>query len=155
MLRDTPPRPRPAIPHKPGDDAVQAQVRTSHGAILLYTDLSPRMDLFESPSPEGGAPLVTATFELPGLRKDDVHIEVVERHMIDTSEAEKIEEGEIVPVAHGGYTVREIKRGKFKRVVPLPAGTKIEDIKASMHDGILTVTFPGKTRPKPQYVPVA
>lgn len=24
-----------------------------------------------------------------------------------------------------GYTVREIKRGRFKRVVPLPAGTKV------------------------------
>jgi len=133
----------------------------------------PRMDMYESSSSSSSRPLITATFELPGLRKEDVHIDIIEGNMIVTGDrnrltaiehdnddemkddgAERAEEGEILPGNQSGYTVREIKRGRFRRVVPLPAGIHLEDVKASMSDGILTVTFPGKPKPVPQSIPV-
>ncbi|KAF6751231.1 small heat shock protein [Ephemerocybe angulata] len=41
----------------------------------------------------------------------------------------------------GGYAVRERRFGKFSRTLQLPQGLK-EEIKASMENGVLTVTFP-------------
>ncbi|KAF8579072.1 HSP20-like chaperone [Ramaria rubella] len=137
----------------------------------------PRMDMYLSPSASGSRPIVIAKFELPGLRREDIHIDVLNNHMIvagdrrelpecgvtgdemaadEASKPEmngdtgKAEEGEITMANaedRAGYTVREIKRGRFRRIVPLPAGTKLDDVKAKMDDGILTITFPGLERP--------
>lgn len=107
--------------------------------------------MFQSLSASGARPLITATFELPGLRKEDVHIEVLDNHMIvagdrrhvpaaptvsssgddeEMNGSEVTKEPSSIPTRRDeepleGYTVREIKRGRFKRVVPLPAGTKV------------------------------
>ncbi|KAG7444767.1 uncharacterized protein BT62DRAFT_899059, partial [Guyanagaster necrorhizus] len=45
------------------------------------------------------------------------------------------------------YAVRERKYGKFLRTLRLPQGIKEEEIKASLENGLLTVTFP-KTAPE-------
>ncbi|KAI9450941.1 HSP20-like chaperone, partial [Lactarius psammicola] len=61
---------------------------------------------------------VCATFELPGLQKEDVSI--------DTKQStERNEEG---------YTLRERRYGKFSRSLSLPQGLKNEDIKATMNN---------------------
>lgn len=141
------------------------------------------MDMYESPSPSGERPLVTATFELPGLRKEDIRIDVLDDHMIVTGDrrqyaastdavpqgtrdqemdgggdetaaiGEMTESGHPVkeeerypnsnaPHGHAGYTVREIKRGRFKRVVPLPPGTKVPVLPLSHVPPQLTDTHP-------------
>ncbi|KAI9445706.1 hypothetical protein BJY52DRAFT_1315400 [Lactarius psammicola] len=41
-----------------------------------------------------------------------------------------------------GYTLRERRYGKFSRSLSLPQGLKNEDIKATMNNGCLNVTFP-------------
>ncbi|KAF8532056.1 HSP20-like chaperone [Gautieria morchelliformis] len=114
------------------------------------------MDLFESSSVAGAAPLVTATFELPGLRKEDVRIDVLDNKLIVAGERRHLSaQAELSRKPGERYAVREIKRGRFKRVVSLPAGTKLEDVKASLIDGILTVTFPGSPPPVPRNIPLA
>ena len=64
--------------------------------------------------------LVTATFELPGLTKDKVNIEVHGWNLTISGEvSESTEKNE------HGYTVRERRTGRFSRTVNLPEGTKV------------------------------
>lgn len=104
---------------------------------------------------------VTATFELPGLKKEDVTIDVHNNRLIVSGEYSSSNEEE-----KEGYVVRERREGKFSRTLPLPAGIKVasnllfmqlseasdqmliqqaEEIKASMENGLLQITFPKAT----------
>ncbi|KAF4580437.1 hypothetical protein EYR40_003153 [Pleurotus pulmonarius] len=93
----------------------------------------PRMDLHEDVQQNA----VTASFELPGFKKEDVSIDVHNGRLTVSAESSTSSENKA-----DGYAVRERRFGKFSRTLQLPQGIKDEDIKASMQDGVLTVTFP-------------
>ncbi|KAF8639284.1 hypothetical protein AX16_010356 [Volvariella volvacea WC 439] len=103
----------------------------SPGAVRA---LKPRMDLHENADKN----LVTATFELPGLKKEDVSIDVRDNRLTVAGESkmEKEEKDE------SGYAIRERRYGRFARTLQLPQGIKDADIKAKMENGVLCVTFP-------------
>ncbi|KDQ21220.1 hypothetical protein BOTBODRAFT_168535 [Botryobasidium botryosum FD-172 SS1] len=105
--------------------------RGSRGS--LAGPFSPSMDVHESADNNQ----ITATFELPGLKKEDVQIDVHNNRLSISGETKSSAERQ-----EEGYAVRERKYGKFTRTLPLPTGTKAEEIKASMENGVLTVTFP-------------
>ncbi|RPD60752.1 HSP20-like chaperone [Lentinus tigrinus ALCF2SS1-6] len=98
--------------------------------------MRPRLDLHEDPEKN----LVTATFELPGLSKENVQLNVKDNVLTVSGES-------TISSEHNekGYAVRERRFGKFSRSLPLPQGIKPEEINASMSDGVLTVTFPRTT----------
>jgi len=74
------------------------------------------MDLHE----DADKNLVTATFELPGLSKDEINIDVHNGNLTISGEvSESTEKNE------HGYSVRERKTGRFARSVRLPEGTKV------------------------------
>ena len=75
------------------------------------------------------------------MKKEDVTIDLQNSRLIVSGEAKFSEEKE-----ENGYVVRERRSGKFSRAVPVPQGTKPEDIKASMENGVLTVTYPKTTQ---------
>ncbi|KAF8919222.1 HSP20-like chaperone, partial [Mucidula mucida] len=81
--------------------------------------------------------IVTASFELPGLKKEDVNIDVHDGRLTITGESRISTERE-----EEGYAVKERKFGKFARTLRLPQGVKEEQINASLENGVLTVTFP-------------
>ena len=64
--------------------------------------------------------LVTATFELPGLDKENVTIDVHNNALTVSGESR-------VSTEHGenGYAVRERRFGRFSRSIPLPQGIKV------------------------------
>ncbi|EEB99176.1 hypothetical protein MPER_01195, partial [Moniliophthora perniciosa FA553] len=95
--------------------------------------LKPRMDLHEDAEKN----IVTATFELPGLKKGDVQIDVHDGRLTISGESKISEEHE-----RDGYAVRERRYGKFSRTLRLPQGVKEEEIKASLENGVLSVIFP-------------
>ncbi|EDQ99153.1 uncharacterized protein LACBIDRAFT_186670 [Laccaria bicolor S238N-H82] len=103
---------------------------TPEGAVR---GLKPRMDLHEDKEKN----LVTATFEFPGSKKEDVHLEIHNGRLVVSVENKISEEHD-----EGGYAIRERRFGKFSRTLQLPQGVKDDEIKANMEDGILTVTFP-------------
>jgi HSP20 family protein len=98
---------------------------------------------------------VIATFELPGVQKQDVHIEV--HNNVLTISGEKSKHKEKIGSL---YSIHERNYGKFIRSFELPQNTKVrtfliiertvlidrsvqlEDIKASMQDGVLRLVFP-------------
>ncbi|KDQ21222.1 hypothetical protein BOTBODRAFT_25648 [Botryobasidium botryosum FD-172 SS1] len=105
------------------------------------------MDLHESAQDNR----VTATFDLPGLKKEDISIDIHNNRLVISGQSTSATEEN-----QDGYAVRERRYGKFSRMVPLPTGIKAEDIKASMQDGVLTVSFP-KTGPEqaPQRITIS
>ncbi|KAI0931253.1 hypothetical protein AcW1_001296 [Taiwanofungus camphoratus] len=121
-----------AFARRTDNNQVQQQ-RANSGQMVPSV---PRMDLHEDEK----ANTVTATFELPGLKKQDVQIDV-RNNMITVSGESKTSADR----DEDGYAIRERRYGKFSRAIPLPQGVKAEDIKASMENGVLTVRFPRTT----------
>jgi len=90
-----------------------SSIRGSSGIALTYIY---RMDLHEN----NEANTVTATFELPGLKSQDVSIEVHQGRLTVSGEFDKTESRE-----EGGYAVRERRDGKFSRSIQLPVGVQV------------------------------
>jgi len=95
---------------------------------------APKMDIKEVADNQ-----LMATIELPGLKKENVNIDVHNDRLTISGETETSSE---TKHDNGGYTVRERSYGKFTRALPLPRGTKPEDVKANMENGVLTLTYP-------------
>ncbi|GJE87938.1 Hsp20/alpha crystallin family protein [Phanerochaete sordida] len=112
-----------------GNGQVQRRAGAADGSRVLR----PRMDVHEDAQNN----TVTATFELPGLTKENVNIDVHQNTLTVSGES-KVEETK----DEHGWAVRERRFGKFSRSIPLPQGIKPEEIKAAMENGVLTVTFP-------------
>jgi len=109
--------------------------------------LRPRMDVHENP--EGNT--VTATFELPGLKREDVNIDVHQGRLTVSAQSSDTSER-----SEEGFAIRERRFGQFCRTIQLPEGIKEDEIKASMENGLLNVTFP-RSAPQtaPKRVPIA
>ena len=75
-----------------------------------------RMDIHESKETNA----VTATFELPGMKPENITIDVRENRLTVAGEARKSDSNE-----EGGYSVRERSYGKFSRTLQLPFATKV------------------------------
>lgn len=63
---------------------------------------------------------VTATFEFPGLSKDDVQVDVNNGRLTVSAESKRDVEKE-----EHGYAVRERQYGKFLRTLQLPPGVQV------------------------------
>lgn len=83
--------------------------------------------------------------ELPGLKKEDVKVEVTDDSLIVEGERKHEEKEE-----KEGYFRSERSYGKFFRQIPLPEGVKAEEIKAEMNNGVLEVKIPIEEPKKPQ-----
>ncbi|TFY71701.1 hypothetical protein EVG20_g1307 [Dentipellis fragilis] len=125
------------------------QRRQSRGNIPASNNglLRPRMDLHDNAETN----TITAIFELPGLKKEDVHLDIQNNALTISGETTVDSSRD-----ESGYAVRERRFGKFSRTLPLPQGIKHEEIKAAMENGVLTVTFP-KTAPEqaPQRITIS
>jgi HSP20 family protein len=82
----------------------------------------------------------TLRAELPGFSKDDIHVDVQESAVSLRGEHKEEEksEGEC-------YVCRESTLGSFasfERTIGLPGEIKVDDVKASLKDGVLTLHLP-------------
>ena len=75
--------------------------------------------------------------DLPGLKKDEVSVEVVEGSVTISGERKREREEE----SEGMYR-RERSYGSFRRVIPLPEGAIVDQAKATFKDGVLEITMP-------------
>jgi len=92
---------------------------------------TPGIDVFE-----GDNRLVTK-IDLPGMKKEDVKVEVINGHL--TISGERKTEAE---ERKEHYYRSEREYGSFYRTVPLPEGVKLDDVKATFADGVLEVSVP-------------
>jgi HSP20 family protein len=75
--------------------------------------------------------------ELPGMNKDDVHVECTDEGIV--IEGEKKREYE---TREGGVHRTERSYGHFYRAIPLPDGADADKAKAEFKDGVLRVRVP-------------
>ena len=75
--------------------------------------------------------------DLPGLKKEDVTIEVADVFL--TISGERKSEAD---VKEADFYKIEREYGSFYRAVPLPEGVRFEDVKARFSDGVLEVSMP-------------
>lgn len=106
--------------------------RVFKGGLKLETALfAPAIDVKIT----GG--ILTVTADLPGLKKEDVKIEITDKALVLQGER-KSEEKEEKP----GFSRVERSYGSFYREIPLPEGAKIDLAKADLTSGVLSITVP-------------
>ena len=92
---------------------------------------SPRIEVFEKDHR-----LVTRA-ELPGLKKEDVRVEIADGQLTISGERKREFEEKKDQMFRS-----EREYGCFYRSVPLPDAVKPEDVKATFADGVLEITMP-------------
>lgn len=80
---------------------------------------------------------VTATFDMPGLQKQDVHVSFQRNRLVVTWENVNVTERE-----ENGRIVRERREKTYNRTIPLPEGTRFEEIRAAMDTRRLVLKYP-------------
>ena len=84
---------------------------------------------------------LTICADLPGLSKDDVHVEVTDDALVITGERRSEHEER-----QEGMFRSERSYGTFHRQIPLPEGVNAEQATATFKDGVLKVTMPAPQR---------
>jgi HSP20 family protein len=79
--------------------------------------------------------------ELPGIKPDDVNVEVEGNNLVisgeTSTESEKKDQG---------YWYSERRYGSFFRSIPLPPGVNADNAQANFNNGVLEITLPGAAK---------
>ncbi|KAL6907598.1 hypothetical protein ACP4OV_002637 [Aristida adscensionis] len=84
--------------------------------------------------------------DVPGLKKEEVKVEVEDGNVLQISGERSKEQEE----KNDKWHRVEHSNGKFLRRFRLPENAKTEQIRASMENGVLTVTVPKEEAKKPE-----
>ncbi|KAG6434016.1 hypothetical protein SASPL_105636 [Salvia splendens] len=84
--------------------------------------------------------------DVPGLKKEEVKVEVEDGGILQISGERSKEQEE----KNDKWHREERSSGKFCRRFRLPENAKLEQVKASMENGVLTVTVPKEEVKKPE-----
>ena len=75
--------------------------------------------------------------DLPGLKKDDINVDVTENAITISGERRSEEEHN-----EGGVYRTERHYGSFSRTIPLPEGAMTDQARATFENGVLEITIP-------------
>lgn len=98
-----------------------------------FGDITPSVDIYE----EKGEVVVKT--ELPGMKREDVNVKLIDNNLIISGEKKTDEK-----VERKDYLRLERSYGSFNRTLSLPEGIDSEHVKASFKDGVLEVRVPIK-----------
>lgn len=126
--------------------AHRRRVAAAQHGITSQEPMRPRVQICDQPQSH----FVTATFELPGLKKEDIGVHLTHDGRLTIS-------GDRPPPPFLSntdpslpiYPVKELKYGRFERTINVPAGLEVKDINASLADGMLSVSWPRAILPAP------
>jgi len=94
---------------------------------------SPWADVYETDGE------VVVEVDLPGMEKENIHVNATEETLEVSAEAKRAEE-----VKEAGYGRRERGHRRFSRRFSLPAKVNPEGAKSTYRNGVLTVRLPKK-----------
>jgi len=109
-------------------------------------------------SPAGVFPAVNITedknkyyvrAELPGLKSDEIVLQVSGRNLSISGERKFQSEGE-----NAKYHRREREEGRFSRIIGLPGDVNADSVEANMANGVLTVVISKSDASKPKQITV-
>jgi HSP20 family protein len=85
--------------------------------------------------------------DVPGLKKDDIKVEIQEHELVISGERRNESER-----TEGGYYRSERSYGSFARAIPLPEAANVDTVQARFDNGVLTVSIevPGQERRRRQ-----
>lgn len=100
-------------------------------SVSVKKSLIPAVNVYETDKN------VVLEAHLPGMKPEDVNIEVAEDYITLSGERkeEKVDKNK-------NYYRKEVSYGSFSRVVPLPVKVKSETAEAETKDGVLVITLP-------------
>jgi HSP20 family protein len=113
------------------------------GEETRFVRWAPRVDIAEQ---DGNYEL---TADLPGLKKDDIKIEIHDNTLTLRGE-KKVEEEK----KERNYRLAERYYGEFMRTFALPENVNKDAIEAEFKDGVLKLTIPKTEQPKPTQIEV-
>ncbi|MFO0870634.1 MAG: Hsp20/alpha crystallin family protein [Pirellulales bacterium] len=104
---------------------------------------APRTNVSETPE------ALEVTVELPGMKPEEVHVELRNHELWVTGEKKEEKEEK-------GKTFLRVERryGEFKRVIPLPENVNAEKVAAEFREGVLKIAIPKTAETKPKEVQV-
>jgi HSP20 family protein len=85
--------------------------------------------------------------ELPGIRKDQVDVQLNERELVIS--------GDIKETEHGRRRRSSRRSGRFEYRTYLPGPISPDQVKAELSDGVLKVTVPKAESAKPRRIEIA
>lgn len=80
---------------------------------------------------------MVVTAELPGLKKEEVKVELTDKALVIEGERSREHKAD-----HEGYHRYERSYGRFYRSIPLPESAKPDQARAEINEGVLKVTIP-------------
>jgi len=89
------------------------------------------------------------TMDLPGLKAEDLSIELLDGYLIVRGERKRPEVGDGARLSH-----TERAFGRFERRIRLPEGVDPDSVTASIDDGVLSLIVPKPQRMKPKVVAI-
>ena len=92
---------------------------------------------------------VVYAFDLPGIREDDISVELEDGALTITAERRREH-----TVEDGKYFRFERRFGTFSRTIGLPQGVTDENVKARYENGVLQVHVAKPEQPKPRKIEV-
>jgi HSP20 family protein len=92
---------------------------------------------------------IVLKLDLPGLRREDVSIEVRDHTLVVTGERREEKEDK-----HEGYITRERIVGRFTRSFMLPEGVDPDQVHANFEDGVLHVRVPRPQEAQPKQIQI-
>jgi HSP20 family protein len=104
---------------------------------------SPPVDIYETDD------ALVMKAELPGLSKDDIHIEMKDNTLVIRGERKREDE-----VKEGGYHRTERVYGAFQRSFLLPTTVDQEKVRASYKDGVLELRLTKVQAAQPKRIAV-
>jgi HSP20 family protein len=118
-----------------------ALYRRGGGQSGNFTAPMPQIDIIDKDAE------VKLIADLPGMREEDIHIDLAHRVLtISGEKREETEEGD----EEGERHVRERHYGAFRRSFTLPDSIDRDQIEASLRNGVLTVRLPKSQDAQPE-----
>lgn len=80
--------------------------------------------------------------QLPGVKKDDIKVEIDNDFMTITAEIQEEREEKREEEKNERYHTSEFRYGKYQRTISFDQPIKVDDAKADYQDGMLVITVP-------------
>lgn len=118
--------------HDPFWPSFDFDTRVAHASV----DWVPKVDVKDNET------AIVIHADLPGMKKDDIHIDVDEKSKTVTLSGEYKKHSE---EKKENYYMSERSHGKFERKFRMPESADLNNIKAALKDGVLDVTIAKKS----------